>query len=77
MAHALNQTGDGFRWQSHGGISRVRPCCGYAALDEIDPDLDATIGRAPDAPARLKMEENPAINKREKYPPRHLNNSEC
>ena len=40
-----------------------------AAKDEIDPEPDATIGRAPDAPAPQKMEKNPVVNKREVHPP--------
>ena len=34
-----------------------------------DCDLDATDGRAPDAPAHPKMVENAVINKREVHPP--------
>ena len=34
-----------------------------------DDDPVAPDDQAPDAPARLKMEENPAINKREKHHP--------
>ena len=64
MAHGLNQTGDGFDRQENTEAKDdcVRRFNVTVAEDKIDCDLDATDGRAPDAPARPKMAEKVVIN---------------